>query len=69
MKKREVKIGGVYVAQVSGRRVPVRIDRESPYGGWDGTNLATDRSVRVKSAQRLRFPVERGEDGRWRRSS
>jgi hypothetical protein len=44
MKKREVEIGGVYVAKVSGRLVTVRIDGESPYGGWDATNLGTRRS-------------------------
>lgn len=54
MKKRDVRIGGVYVAKVSEKLVHVRIDRESPYGGWDATNLATDRVVRVRSAARLR---------------
>jgi hypothetical protein len=54
MKKREVEIGGVYVAKVSGQLVTVRIDRESPYGGWEATNLSTRRSVRVRSAARLR---------------
>lgn len=54
MKKREVEIGGVYVAKVSGRIVTVRIDGESPYGGWDATNLATRRDVRIRSAARLR---------------
>lgn len=54
MKKRDVEIGGTYLAKVSGRIVTVRIDRESPYGGWLGTSLATGRSVRVRSAARLR---------------
>ena len=54
MKKREVEIGGVYVAKVSGRLVTVRIDGESPYGGSDATSLATRRSVRIRSAARLR---------------
>ena len=58
MKKREVEIGGVYVAKVSGRLVTVRIDGESPYGGWDATNLSTRRSVRVRSAARLRGPAK-----------
>jgi hypothetical protein len=55
MKKREVEIGGVYAAKVSGRVVAIRIDRESPYGGWDATNLATGRTVHVRSAARLRW--------------
>lgn len=54
MKKADVEIRGVYVTKVSGRLVIVRIERESPYGGWDATNLATGRAVRVRSAARLR---------------
>jgi hypothetical protein len=54
MKKAEVEIRGVYVAKVSGQLVNVRIERESPYGGWDATNLATGRAVRIRSAARLR---------------
>jgi hypothetical protein len=54
MKKHEIEIGGVYVAKVSGRIAEVRIDRESPYGGWDATNLATGRAIRIRSAARLR---------------
>ena len=54
MKKNEVKVGEVYSCKVSGSVVPVRIDRENPRGGWDGTNLKTKKSVRIKSAQRLR---------------
>jgi hypothetical protein len=54
MKKHEIEIGGVYVAKVSGRIAEVRIDRESPYGGWDATNLATCRAIRIRSAARLR---------------
>ena len=54
MKKSEIKTGEVYSAKVSGSIVPVRIDRENPRGGWDGTNLKTKKSVRIKSGQRLR---------------
>ena len=54
MKKAEIEIGGVYVAKVSGQIVKVRIDRESPYGGWDATNLATGRAIRIRGAARLR---------------
>ena len=57
MKKREIEIGGVYVAKVSGRLVTVHIDRESPYGGWDATNRATGRAVRIRTAGRLRRPA------------
>jgi hypothetical protein len=54
MKKSDVKVGQVYSAKVSGNIVPVRIDRENPRGGWDGTNMVTKKAVRIKSAQRLR---------------
>ena len=57
MKKEQVQIGGTYVAKVSGQLAPVRIDAESRYGGWDATNIATNRKVRIKSAQQLRREV------------
>lgn len=53
MKKAEVVIGGRYVAKVSDRRVIVRIDRVSEYGGWWATNLKTGREVRILTAARL----------------
>ena len=49
MKKKDVKIGGVYVAKVSGKLTKVRLDAESPYGGWNATNVSTRRKVRIKS--------------------
>jgi len=54
MKKAQVKIGGRYLAKVSGQVVTVRITGWSRYGGWDATNERTGKSVRIKSAQRLR---------------
>ena len=57
MKKHEVKVGSEYIAKVSGKLAHVRIDRENPHGGWDATNLATKKAVRIKSAQRLRAPA------------
>ena len=54
MKKNEVKVGSPYMAKVSGKVVLVRITGESRYGGWDATNEATGKKVRIKSAQRLR---------------
>jgi len=57
MKTAQVQIGGTYIAKVSGNLVAVRIDRESPYGGWDATNLKTGRSVRIRTAARLRGPA------------
>jgi hypothetical protein len=61
MKKHEVKVGQTYLAKVSDKVVPVRIDAENPHGGWDATNEATGKSVRVKSAQRLRGAVHKSK--------
>jgi hypothetical protein len=60
MKKDEITNGNTYSAKVSDKVVPVRIDRENPRGGWDATNLVTNKTIRIKRAQRLRGPVERG---------
>ena len=54
MKRSEVLIGRTYMAKVTGKVVPVRLDASNPHGGWDGTNMATGRPVRIKSAKRLR---------------
>jgi len=59
MRRDEVQIGKVYLAKVNGKLTQVRIDAESRYGGWDGTNLATGKKVRIKSPQRLRGEANR----------
>ncbi len=57
MKKAEVKIGGRYYANVTGKRVEIQIDSEKASGGWDATNLATGKKIHIKSAQRLQGAV------------
>lgn len=57
MKKREVQIGGRYVAKVSDQLVIVRIKGESIYGGWAAVNEKTGKDVRIKSAAKLRRAV------------
>ena len=54
MKKADVQIGKVYVMKVSGSLHPVRVEVACTYGGWSGTNLDTGRTVRIKSAAKLR---------------
>lgn len=54
MKKAEIQLGKVYVAKVSNRLVRVRLDRESPFGGWEATNLDTNHICRIRTAARLR---------------
>ncbi len=60
MKKDEIKIGQCYEAKVSDRVVSVRIDSASSHGGWNATNTATGKRIRIKSAQRLRRAVPAG---------
>lgn len=54
MKKSEIKVGGLYRAKVSDKVVTVRIDSTNTKGGWNATNTATGKRIRIKSAQRLR---------------
>ena len=54
MKKDDVKVGGMYVAKVSDKLVTVRIDSTHSKGGWNATNTATGKRIRIKSARRLR---------------
>ncbi len=54
MKKNEVKVGGMYVAKVSDKLVTVRIDSTHSGGGWNATNTATGKRIRIKSARCLR---------------
>ena len=68
MKKNEVKVGNVYTAKVSDKLVEVRIDAVNRHGGWDATNLSTNKKVRIKTAQRLRDAVP-APTGRKRRSA
>ncbi|AMV35231.1 hypothetical protein VN12_24110 [Pirellula sp. SH-Sr6A] len=57
MKKAEVKIGGKYYANVTGKRVEIRIDSEKTGGGWFATNLATGKKIIIRTAQRLQGEV------------
>ena len=62
MKKNEVRIGGVYHAKVTNKKVEVRIDEMKTSGGWSATNLATGKKVTIKTAQRLtEIPVGRAK--------
>lgn len=60
MRKKDVVIGGVYEAKVSGRICPVKILSERPYGGWAAENLLTHRRIVVRSAARLRRRLDVG---------
>lgn len=57
MQKKDVVVGGVYYAKVSGQCVRLRIDAPHPQTGWNATNLETGRMIRVRTAARLRGVV------------
>ena len=54
MQKQNVKVGTTYIVKVSGTLAKVRLTREHARGGWYGTNLATGREIRIRTAARLR---------------
>lgn len=56
MKKKDVKIGAYYRAKVSDKLVTVKITG-TVNAGWNGVNTETDRTVYIRSAQRLRYEV------------
>ncbi len=57
LRKRDVEVGAVYTAKVSGNLCPVRIDSAMLTGGWLATNLNTSRLVRIRGARRLRGKI------------
>ncbi len=63
MRKQDVEVGKMYAVKVSGKMAPVRIDRVSPYGGYDGINIRTGRSVRLRTAGRLQYELELAPEG------
>ncbi len=54
MKKADIQINATYLVKVAGNLVPVKITREHDNGGWEGTSVKTGKTIRIKSAQRLR---------------
>ncbi len=59
MKKEDVTIGGTYKAKLNGKEFEVRIDTFQVAGGWNATNLETNKSVRIKSARSLLSAVRK----------
>jgi hypothetical protein len=57
MQKHNIEVGSTYIVKVSGTLARVRITREHARGGWYGTNLATGREIRIRTAARLRSEV------------
>jgi hypothetical protein len=73
MLKRDVKIGAHYAirhhSDPSHKLSVIRIDSESRYGGYNATKLKTGRTIRIKSAAKLRYEVELNPDAppKWRK--
>jgi len=61
VKKQQIVVGQTYLCKVGRQVTEVRVTGESRFGGWDAVNVKTGRSVRIKSAQRLRAAVRQGE--------
>ncbi|MCW5982704.1 MAG: hypothetical protein KIT09_31740 [Bryobacteraceae bacterium] len=64
-----MRSNATYVVKVSGRLAPVKILRESPYGGWVGRNERTGREVRIRSAAKLRQPYRTGNATAFNRAN
>ena len=63
MKKADVQTGATYLVKVAGNLVPVKITREHDNGGWEGTSVKTGKTIRIKTAQRLRKPLDNAAHG------
>ena len=69
MMKADITIGTTYTAKVSDKVVPVRIEREHASGGWEATNTVTGKTIRIKTAQRLRAVHEGEQNGAQKATS
>lgn len=54
MKTSDVHIGKQYTAKVTHKLVIIEITCKNPNGGWNARNLSTNKTLHIKSAQRLR---------------
>jgi hypothetical protein len=69
MLKKEVEIGKHYAIRHHGdsKLSVVMIQSVSAYGGYNALKLKTQRTIRIKSAAKLRFEVERNPaTGKWK---
>ena len=58
MKKADVEVGRTYRVKISGRLTRVQLTATSPFGGWEGRNVLTGRTVRIRTAAKLRFEID-----------
>lgn len=59
MKSSQVKIGGVYLAKVSGKKKHIKILEVAGKGmrGWNTISLTSGRHIHIRSARRLRMEI------------
>ena len=67
MLKKQVVFGALYyIRDHDGRFRVIRILDENPYGGYNATKLKTGRTIRIKSAAKLRARVQQNpETGKY----
>ena len=57
MAKTQIEVGAVYRANVGGKKIEVRIEREiwkgEKHSGWGGINLATNRPTTIKAGTKM----------------
>lgn len=58
---KDVQIGETYAVLVSGLMAPVKIVEEHHVKGWWGINIRTGRSIRIRTAGRLRRVLSQKE--------
>ena len=69
MLKKDVRLGAHYAIRHHGesKLSVIRLDSESTYGGYNATKMKTQRTIRIKSAAKLRFEVAQDlETGKWK---
>ena len=54
MKNKDIALGKTYLVLVSNQLSPVIIGSRAEVRGWKGTNLATRKSVWIKTASKCR---------------
>jgi hypothetical protein len=69
VRKKDIKIGHYYAIRHSNERslTVVQVTGENIYGGYDALKLKTKRTIRIKSAAKMRYEVflnpKYGEEG------
>jgi hypothetical protein len=63
MKRADVRVGEAYAIRIQKQECRVRIESARSNGGWDATNLATGKEVRIKNPSGLKALPTTAEGG------